>query len=201
MMNNITKHFACMAAVAAGLAGPTGAAAADANGNFALRGYGSRTCQVFNAEFPDAKHSANYGSWLMGYVSARNRVESETFDILPLLDGMVLLQAVSTVCKDQPTITVESAANEVIRAIAPLHQRSETSIVVVENDGRKIAIREGMLSALQVRLVELGMYSGPVDGQWTTSLAAAVKTFQMNKNITATGLPDLATLLRALVLN
>ena len=199
-MYSFSKFLAGSAVFAASAFFHTGAAASDVEGSFALRGYGSRTCETFNTEFPDSRHAANYGSWLMGYATARNRVESGTFDVLPLPDGAVFLQAVSAICADQPTITVEAAAHEVIRATSPMHQRNATAIVVIEHKGRTIAIREGALKALQSRLSERGMYSGPIDGQWGTAIAAAVETFQKREKITVTGVPDLATLFRALVL-
>jgi hypothetical protein len=136
----------------------------------------------------------------MGYATARNRVASDTFDVLPLPDGSVFLQAVSAICANQPAITVEAAANEVIRATAPMHQSRATAIVTIEHEGRTMAIRQGALMALQSRLAERGIYSGPVNGQWGTVIAAAVETFQKREKITVTGVPDLATLFRALVL-
>lgn len=199
-MYRFSKFLAGAAVFAASALLHTNASASDAEGSFASRGYGSRTCETFNTEFPDSTHAANYGSWLMGYATARNRVESGIFDVVPLPDGAVFLQAVSAICADQPTITVEAAAHEVIRATSPMHQRTATAIVIIEHEGRTLSIREGALKALQSRLSERGVYSGPIDGQWGKSIAAAVETFQKREKITVTGVPDLATLFRALVL-
>lgn len=199
-MFDVSKFLSMSAVFAAGVVFHTGAAASDADGSFALRGYGSRTCETFNTEFPDSAHAVNYGSWLMGYATALNRVESETFDVLPLPDGAVFLQAVSAICADQPAITVEAAAHEVVRAISPMHQRRATAVVTIEHEGRTTTIREGSLKALQSRMSERGLYSGPLDGKWSDAIAKAVETFQVREKITVTGVPDLATLFRALVL-
>lgn len=198
-VNKFQRVIAGAAVLAAATLAHTGAHASDADGNFALRGYGSRDCATFLAEFPDVAHASNYGSWLMGYATAHNRLQSETFDVLPLPDGAVFLQAISAVCTDQTTLTVEEAAKQVILAIAPLHQRGSTSIITIERDGSTLLIRQGALQALQSRLAERKLYSGPADGQWGEAIEAAIVEFQLREKITVTGLPDLATLFRAIV--
>lgn len=199
-MNKFNRNTVMAALFAGATLAHSAALASDANGNFALRGYGSRNCATFLAEISDVAHASNYGSWLMGYATAHNRLQSETFDILPLPDGAVFLEVISAVCADQETLTVEGAANEVIRAIAPLHQRGSTSIIKTERAGSSLLIRQGALQALQSHLTERKLYSGPADGQWGDATAAAIEEFQLRESITVTGLPDFATLFRAIVL-
>jgi hypothetical protein len=136
----------------------------------------------------------------MGYMTARNRLQPDTFDILPFVDGSLLLQAVSAVCADQKDITIERATSEVIGAIAPLHQRVASAAITVERSGQSVRIREDAIATLQDRLAKRGLYAGAADGKWTEELALAVQEFQLRENITATGVPDLATLVRAIVL-
>lgn len=189
------------AAILAALTLPHAAAqASDTDGNFALRGYGSRTCEMYQTEKSDPGHANQYGSWLMGYVTARNRLQPDTFDILPFIDGMVLLQAISAVCADRKDITVENATSEVIRAIAPLHQRSASAALTIERGGQTVRIREEAIAKLQARLIERRLYAGSADGKWTDELSSAIQEFQLREQIASTGLPDLATLVRALVL-
>jgi hypothetical protein len=199
-VSSLSRSIALAAACAAAAFAPTSAWASDAQGNFTLRGYGSRSCGTYLTEMSDPGHANNYASWLMGYATARNRLQSETFDILPFPEGTVLFDAVSAVCRDQQAITVEAAANEVIRAIAPLHQRSASAVVTIDRGEQSVRIRQAALAALQARLAELGLYSGPADGEWREELTASLTEFQLREKIVASGLPDLPTLIRALVL-
>lgn len=199
-MTRIARSIAKAALPAAIFLSQSAVHASDAQGNFVSRGYGSRDCATFLAEIPDAANATNYGSWLMGYATAHNRLQNETFDVLPLPDGSVLLQAISAVCTDQQTLTVEAAAYEVILAIAPLHQSGSTPIINTELNGSSLLIRQGALQALQSRLTEEKLYSGPADGLWGDAIAAAIAEFQLREKIAVTGLPDFATLIRALAL-
>jgi hypothetical protein len=176
------------------------AQAADAGGRFGIRGYGSRACAAFNAEVSDPVHAANYSSWLMGYSTAHNRLRNDTFDILPLADGVVLLRAVAAVCAQHQDIVVEEAANAVVRALQPLVQQRETPTISIERDGKNVRIRQGALELLQSKLAERGIYSGPADGVWSVALGDSIETFQKLNNLPVSGFPDLATMIKAIVL-
>ena len=199
-MTTFSRMTAKVAILAAIALPQTAAQASDADGNFALRGYGSRSCEMYLTEKSDASHASQYGSWLMGYVTSRNRLQSDTFDILPFTDGMVLLQAVSAVCADRKDQTVENATSEVIRAISPLHQRGASEAVTIERGGQSVRIRQEAIAKLQARLIQRGLYDGSADGKWSEELASAIQEFQLREQIASTGLPDFATLIRALVL-
>lgn len=198
-MTKFSGHTAIVALLAAAALWSASAQASDANGSFAVRGYGSRSCEAFLTEFPDAAHADNYSSWLMGYATARNRMQSDTFDVVPLPDGAALLQAITAVCTNQKNLTVEAATNEVVRATAPLHQRGASPIITIERDGQTQLIRQEALQTLQSRLAERKLYFGPTNGLWNATMAVAIMEFQSREKIAVTGMPDLATLYRALV--
>ncbi len=192
-------HLVATAAGAILLNSP--AYAADASGLFAVRGLGANTCQEYLNRKATDENSRLYASWLMGYMTARNRVEEKRFDVLPYPDGQVFLEAVQAVCRDQTTVTIEQAASSVISALAPIHQVNVSPITVVENKNRSLQIRQSALAALQSKLIEDGLYSGPVNGEWSEAMVTAVTEFQLSSKIVASGLPDLATLIHALVLD
>src|SRR5690606_34698614 len=74
------------AAVAAVLAQP--AAAATKDGSFSIRGFGAQTCAVANASLKEKPEAVNGAvAWLLGYLTALNRINAETFDISPVSDG------------------------------------------------------------------------------------------------------------------
>jgi peptidoglycan hydrolase-like protein with peptidoglycan-binding domain len=50
------------------------------------------------------------------------------------------------------------------------------------------------VAAVQTRLVKLGYYSGDVDGQWGSQTAAAVRRFQIARELRVTGELNAATL-------
>ncbi len=50
------------------------------------------------------------------------------------------------------------------------------------------------VTALQTKLTELGLYSGPIDGRWSAELSDAVRALQRQLGVPETGVIDLETL-------
>jgi len=60
--------------------------------------------------------------------------------------------------------------------------------------GDRLDTFTGAVSDLQEALTELGYYSGPIDGRYSAATVAAVKAFQKDLGVPATGVIDVATL-------
>jgi len=199
-MNIVLKSIALIAPLVVSSLVPNVAKASDSDGNFALRGYGGRLCRNYIFESAEPNQADRYGSWLMGYATAYNRHQTKHFDALPYPDGAGLFEVVSAICTDQKDITFEAAAHEALQSLAPLRQQRPSAILTVESGSRSLKIRQDALQLLQQRLKDLKFYSGPINGQWSSPLSESVRNFQAKQKIEVSGLPDLATLIRAIVL-
>jgi branched-chain amino acid transport system substrate-binding protein len=60
--------------------------------------------------------------------------------------------------------------------------------------GDRLDTFTGAVSDLQEALTELGYYSGPIDGRYSAATVVAVKAFQKDLGVPATGVIDVATL-------
>lgn len=197
-MRNVFRSLA--AVLALGLAaGSDVALAADANGNFTIRGVGQETCQSFLTGIADPAGSARYISWLMGYVTAENRLLKDTYDLLPTLDGIDFVRTVGLVCRSRPQENLAIAANNTLAALAPLRQATETPLVTMASRGKSIQVRQGMVQALQGGLAAKGLYKGERTGQPSADLTKAIEALQQREKLAVTGLPDIDTLIRAVV--
>ena len=176
------------------------ASASDAAGKFTARGVGSNACSAVLTSLKDDKIAISlYGSWLMGYASAYNRNVPQTFDILPTATGSDLMGIVMAVCRISPTASLETATAQALAAVAPMRLTRETPLVKVVSDGKSVDIRQEAVTNLQQALLDKGLYRGPVNGVSSPALVAAIKTLQTREKLTPTGLPDIDTLIRAVL--
>jgi hypothetical protein len=177
------------------------ALASDAAGKFTVRGVGSNPCSAVQASLKSNDKIAGslYLSWLMGYASAYNRHVPQTFDILPTSAGGDLLGIVMAVCRVSPNASLETATAQSLSAVAAMRLTRETPIVKVTADGKTVEIRQEALTNLQQNLSEKGLYRGPVNGVSSPALVAAIKAIQTREKLEVTGLPDIDTMIRAIL--
>jgi hypothetical protein len=70
------------------------AAAADADGNFVIKGAGTATCATLQkAKAARDERYASIAGWLDGYLSAQNELRGATFDLAPWQQTELLLAA------------------------------------------------------------------------------------------------------------
>jgi hypothetical protein len=188
-----------LSAVVLALVAASPAAAASAEGRFAVRGVGTDRCDVFQAALAakDAVKIDRYASWLMGYVSASNRLIGKTFDVLPTLAGSDVLGMVAIVCRSQPATAIETAAAQSLNAISSVRLLRDTPIVPAASDGKSVQIRSEAIATLQTNLTALKLFAGPADGVFSPQLIKAIKALQGVERLPVTGLPDVDTIIRA----
>lgn len=199
MRNFRSRGLAVCFALSATAFAPGAARAADANGAFAIRGPGSQSCATFLATRGNPADFERSASWLLGYLTARNRTESATYDILPTEGGSDFANIVAAVCRGALTATLETAANSAMIAIAPLRQSGMSPVVQVIADGRTVSIHAAALRQLQAALIQKKALTGSADGVFSPRLIAALKDYQRKEGIPVTGLPDIDTFIRAIV--
>ena len=193
---NLRSALVAIAAVALAAAP---AIAADDKGAFAVRGVGSDRCDAFLAAVAakDGLKLERYGSWLLGYVSASNRLIGRTFDAVPSQVPTDVLGIVAVICRNQPAALVDTAASQALVVLNPIRMTADSPLITVSNAGRTLQVRTEALITLQQNLAKKGLYKGPADGKLSPQLAKIIADFQLKEKILISGLPDLDTIIRA----
>lgn len=178
---------------------PSAGQAADSSGKFSIRGPGSQSCAAYLAAAGTPEDHARYASWLLGYASARNRIEPNTYDFIPTEAGTDFPNIVTVICKSNGKASVEQAAHSAIIALTPIRQASASPLVEVQADGKTVKVHQEALRTLQTALIAKKAFSGRADGLASAPLVAALKDFQRKESIPVTGLPDIDTFIRAVI--
>ena len=170
--------------------------AADGNGRFAPKGAGLILCESFVAEH--AKGSDAYllfRGWIDGYVTAVNRYETETFDILALQTPATVAAAIDNHCSKNPQDPVLDVMLAIVDQLRVRRIRAESRLVRIENrSGDHVLLYEESIRAIRTALAELGYPLDPDDGVYDDRAESALRGFQATRGLEATGLPDQATL-------
>ncbi len=188
------------AAAAILLAVQAPAQAADSKGNFALRGIGSQSCKEMLEELQKAPGTAPIAaSWLLGYMSATNRYEPDTFDISPVMDPQALFNVLVGLCKAHPEARVQTVASDTLAALGRARVRTDSPMVEAKSGNATAQIRQETLLLVQKRLNEKGYLKSKPDGSYGAQSEAAVKSFQTAEKLPVTGVPDAPTVIRLLI--
>lgn len=197
------KRYCGAALVALGVVSGCGlgpASAADAGGQFAVRGAGFATCQHYlRAHELKANEWYLFFGWLDGYLSAFNEKSAETFDVAPWQSTELIAEIVRNVCARDaaqyfyPVVrTVVSGLDEQKLATA----EAKKSVDVGENTA---LIYPTTLRKAQLALAERGHFDGEASGEFDAKTQAAIEAFQAKHNIPVNGLPGPVTLWALLV--
>ena len=138
-------------------------------------------------------------SWLMGYLTASDRLVKDTFDKTPVMAPEALTSMVIGVCRRYPDARVESVANNVLNQLAVARVLRESPVVEARAGDRMVLIRQATLAAMQNTLVRDKLLKDPADGKFGSATAAALAVFQKSQNLPETGLPDASTVVRLLI--
>ncbi len=175
------------------------ASAADADGNYAVRGLGGQSCERFTqAAEAEQGNAGLFVHWMAGYMTGLNRSQEETFDVSPILDNNAMGQLLLNVCADNPDVAVETATARLLNTLAPARVRQASEVMQAEAGERRVAVRRSTLAAVQQELQRLGHYGGGIDGIYGSGSRNALEAYQESEGLTVTGLPDPATLVRLL---
>jgi hypothetical protein len=177
---------------------PTTAHAADTGGRFAVRGLGSSKCSDLTTVIGQKNTTLIqlYAAWLAGYVTASNRLISQTFDAIPSTVGSDVVGLVSVICARNPNALVETSTYQVLEALNAIRVRQDSPVVTMQEGGKTLAIRQEALTLVQTELASKGLYKGPADGKPSPALVKAISAFQKAQKLPETGLPDIDVLVR-----
>lgn len=184
--------------VSAVLAGPATAATQD--GSFSIRGFGAQKCSAILQPMREDPQAANAAlAWTLGYTTALNRVQSETFDVSPLVDGTAMLKMIVGTCEKVPDSLVETVAFEVLKALARARVVESAPMVETVSGDQKATVRRETLQRIQAQLIQLGHLSGTADGVFGPQTSSALRAFQAAQQLPETGVADAATVVRILI--
>ena len=122
-----------------------------------------------------------YASWLNGYLSYINRIEKETYDIVPLADSTHLLAVIVGQCRSNKDALVESASAQVVGALSKAKISSESPIVALTVGDQKGSFRKATLIDLQNKLIALRHFKGKADGEFGTDSQKALQAFSESR--------------------
>ena len=196
----LNRSTGCLVAILLGFSSLP-AVAEDANGHFSLHGLGAQSCAqlVDEVKKNDPATNSVVLSWLMGYMTARNRLEKNTYDIAPAMPGEAVLQMTNTICEKSPDARVETAVDALFKGMAPVRITTESPLLLLQSGDARLQIRRQTFIAVQQALVKRKLFKGPAEDKMTPALGAALRAYQKDEKLTENGLPDVPTVIHMLV--
>ncbi len=207
----IDRHAGIAAVLLGALLLLSGAAvqAADANKRYALKGIGLASCATY-AETGNKNPKTNkeksrnllrraaFHGWLYGYLSAVNRFEKRTYDVVSWQSRRVLHGMLTAYCRKNPKQRFFMAVNILTEVLKRDRVRTRSPIIAVESGQGKTRIYREVVRRVQKALARLGYYAGSIDGRFGPNTRLGIEAYQQKENIKVTGIPDQRTLVRLL---
>ena len=168
---------------------------ADGQGNFAVKGSGSATCQsYFTArESRDPAYLA-FRSWINGYLTAYNQLVQGTYDIADGTDLEQMAAQLDQFCRQNPTQNFVTA----VTAMTTVYREHQAQPRTGAAPAAPAQIDRATRRRVQQALKDGGYYDGPVDGLIGPGTRSAVRKFQEAQGLAVNGQLDQPTLTRLL---
>jgi hypothetical protein len=167
----------------------------DSRGMFSVKGVGTANCAHYlDARREKGKEFLLYAGYLGGYVTAYNKLSSETFDILPWQNIDTLLGLLANYCTQQPDHNYAVAVSELIQMLTPSRLEVASKITEARTPQGSVRIYHETLRRIQAKLAVLGHYNGSADGLFGPNTRRGIEIYQEIKGLKKTGLPDQPTL-------
>ena len=197
VMYGITRNVCSGLAVTALLMLSNIAVAADAAGNYVVRGMGAHTCADYMASVPsNPDYTQASLLWIEGYLTAHNRLAQETFDVSFLSETSEVAALLLSVCASNSNTRVEVVLAELLWALAPLRIEASSALIAFQEAGVTVMLRQSTLMRLQSLLKQKGYYKMAVDGLSGPGTVKALRRYQAAEGLNTSGVPDADTLIR-----
>jgi hypothetical protein len=194
------RRAALVALALAATSMPPPAHAADADGAYAIKGVGRKTCADATADMAKGPGAQQvYAAWLQGYVTGINRSSVGVYDLTPWQTAELVLSLTAHACKATPEDKLSDALDRVLRGMSPLRLEKRAKIVALRKGDSYVNIYEDVLDRAIVRLTALGHSPGPVSPRIDARVTRALTEFQRARGLPESGIPDQATLFNLFV--
>jgi len=174
--------------------------AADPEGKFAIKGAGAMPCSAY-VEARSRRlidRLVTFEGWLHGYLTAYNRLEPQTFDIVAWQGNGLLTAALEAYCKQHTDQRFEIAVSGLINTLRPDRLTAQSEMVRISSGDTTLNIYHAVVVRIQEALAKRKLYSGKADGRYSDDMRRSVEAFQKGEKLPVTGLPDSRTLLALL---
>lgn len=169
--------------------------AASDTGQFAVKGIGRDQCSKY-LEAREDRVSAykEYGHYIAGYLTATNRLLTNTVDVTSWESIEIVAAYVANLCRTDPEVRFAEAVEGVLARLMPHRITTDTEIVNVSEDDRSIRLYSTVIIRVKRALMERDHFDGSIDSSFDGATVQALRDFQEKNDIPATGLPDQRTL-------
>ena len=189
-----------LAAATAVLIAAPAVRAADAQGDYAVRGVGAMNCaRVVEAATRNSQELPMILAWMDGHITAANRAGAETFDLVPFSTPGPMAAVVVNICRRNPTLLLDGAVRAGLQQLERLKVGRNSPFVEMTVGNNRVSLRQETLAAIQRKLTTLNLYRGEADGRFGTQTRAAIKSFQQSRQMQVTELPDPDTVVALLL--
>lgn len=178
--------------------GTVPANAAAESGDFAVYGWGARDCNAI-VTILDGEQAAQargqLAEWISGYISARNRVSDRVYDMTPIKSQYPLLALARNICTNNSDQLFESVVDAMLTSFSSLKLSENSTVFELSRNERSATVNESTLLKVQQFLIDENLLDeDSADGKFGPKTEAAIEEWQDEVGMTATGLPDVATL-------
>jgi hypothetical protein len=169
--------------------------AADESNQFAIKGMGLHTCESFvEARKAQSPRYFQFGGWMNGYISAANRYENHTFDLVSWHSTGMLSTALANFCEQNPQLQFARAVALLLNSLGPDRLQSQSELIEAKVGEKSVFLYRATLLRAQQSLVDQRHMEGTPDGEFDAPSREAFQSFQRASGLEETGLPDQATL-------
>ncbi len=198
-MTKVKAICLAAAALAASCLWSASAQSASADGQFAVKGIGVRSCGDFAKDYTEkSQNNLVFAGWLDGYVTAYNRLQSGNFDAAPWQSTSLLLAMINNHCAANPDERLFSVVQALLGFFSNQSLNATSPSIEVAAGENKVKVYRDVLRMAQQALVAAGDYAGTPDGVFGPKTRAAFEAFQERNGLTKSGLPSQETLYRLL---
>lgn len=190
---NFLLAAAVVFAIAAVGASPA-AIAADARGDFAVKGIGLAPCgDVAKAIEEQSPLFLQMGGWIAGYITALNQKNAATFDLFSWQDDATVAAAILGWCRANPSARLFEAAAAMAASLEADRIRERSPLITIAGSDPPLRLYAETLRRAQDELARFGFDPGE-RGTFGEGTRLALSRYQQKTGLAETGLPDRETL-------
>ncbi len=197
-LKTLTKQLSSIIFLISTLASQ-GTIAADKSEQFAIRGAGLISCQIYDHE----RKARAYiylltTAWIDGYITASNEHLPDTYDLLSFESTELLTEILDKHCKKNPDDIVVTVLRAMLAKLHDDRLQNYSKKTEITSGERHTSLYVEVIKRVQQKLTSAGFYNGKIDGSYGKEMLMAMQSYQKSIAFKPTGFPDQASLWRLL---